>query len=55
MTDFYQLSMANALFQVGKSEQEAIFNLFFRKIPFRGGFAISAGLEAVVDFLEKFR
>src|SRR5690554_1583227 len=53
LTDFYQLTMAYAYWKSGKAEQEAVFNLFFRKTPFNNGFAIAAGLEYVMDYCEK--
>jgi len=55
LTDFYQLTMAYAYWKSGKAEQEAVFNLFFRKHPFEGGFTLAAGLEYVVDFCKGFR
>lgn len=54
LTDFYQLTMAYAYWKSGKAEQEAVFNLFFRKHPFQSGFTIAAGLEYVVDFCNNF-
>ncbi|MCH7408419.1 nicotinate phosphoribosyltransferase [Belliella sp. DSM 111904] len=54
LTDFYQLTMAYAYWKSGKAEQEAIFNLFFRKHPFHGGFTIAAGLAYVIDFCNNF-
>src|SRR5690606_377451 len=54
LTDFYQLTMANSYWKSGKSEQEAVFTLFFRKNPFQNGFTIAAGLEYVVDYCRNF-
>ncbi|MEX2591954.1 MAG: nicotinate phosphoribosyltransferase [Anditalea sp.] len=54
LTDFYQLTMAYAYWKSGKSEQEAVFNLFFRKNPFQNGFTIAAGLEYVIDYCNNF-
>ncbi|MFD2033713.1 nicotinate phosphoribosyltransferase [Belliella marina] len=54
LTDFYQLTMAYAYWKSGKAEQEAVFNLFFRKNPFQSGFTIAAGLEYVIDFCRNF-
>ncbi|MCU0399529.1 MAG: nicotinate phosphoribosyltransferase [Algoriphagus sp.] len=55
LTDFYQLTMAYAYWKSGKGEQEAVFNLFFRKNPFEGGFTLAAGLDYVVDFCKNFK
>src|SRR5690554_1601215 len=54
LTDFYQLTMAYAYWKSGKSEQEAVFNLFFRKNPFQNGFTVAAGLEYVIDYCNNF-
>lgn len=55
LTDYYQLTMAYAYWKSGKGEEEAVFNLFFRKHPFQGGFTLAAGLEYVIDFCENFK
>ena len=55
LTDFYQLTMAYAYWKSGKAEQEAVFNLFFRKHPFQGGFTIAAGLDYIVDYCKNFQ
>lgn len=55
LTDLYQLTMAAGYWKSGKAEQEAVFHLFFRKLPFSGGYAIAAGLGDVVKWLEGFR
>ncbi|GGZ31610.1 nicotinate phosphoribosyltransferase [Echinicola pacifica] len=55
LTDFYQLTMAYAYWKSGKSEQEAVFNLFFRKNPFQSGFTIAAGLDYVIDYCRNFK
>lgn len=46
--------MANGYFKAGRVKDEAVFHLFFRQLPFAGGYAILAGLEAVVDFVQHF-
>lgn len=55
LTDLYQLTMAAGYWKCGKAEQEAVFHLFFRKLPFSGGYAIAAGLGSVVEWLQGFR
>jgi len=53
--DMYQLSMANGYWQLGRHEEIAAFNLFFRRTPFQGGYAVAAGLADALSFLEDFR
>ncbi len=55
LTDLYQLTMAAGYWKCGKAEQEAVFHLFFRKLPFSGGYAVAAGLGDVVAWLRHFR
>ncbi|HID76906.1 MAG TPA: nicotinate phosphoribosyltransferase [Planctomycetaceae bacterium] len=55
LTDLYQLTMACGYWRKGLAERRAVFHLFFRRHPFRGGFTVAAGLASVVDFLEGFR
>lgn len=54
-TDLYQLTMAAAYWQAGKAEQESVFHLFFRRIPFKGGYAIAAGLGPALEWLRDFK
>lgn len=53
-TDLYQISMAHVYFKKAP-QQQAVFEYFFRKLPFQGGYAIFAGLEVLLDTLEKLR
>ena len=53
LMDFYELTMANGYFVTGKEHTEAVFDVFFRSVPDDGGYAIFAGLEQVIDYLEK--
>lgn len=55
LTDLYQLTMAYGYWKSGKSEQEAVFNLYFRKHPFQGGYTIACGLSSVIDYLNEYR
>lgn len=55
LTDLYQVTMAYGYWKSGTTEKEAVFNLYYRKNPFQGGYAIACGLEYVVDFLDNFK
>jgi nicotinate phosphoribosyltransferase len=55
LTDFYQITMAYAYWKAGVHQEEAVFDLFFRKNPFAGEFAIYAGLEEKLRLFENFR
>ncbi|MEK7950862.1 nicotinate phosphoribosyltransferase [Luteolibacter soli] len=54
-TDLYQLTMAAAYWNAGTADHESVFHLFFRRLPFHGGYAIAAGLEPALQWLEAFR
>jgi nicotinate phosphoribosyltransferase len=54
LTDLYQLTMAYGYWKTGRAEQEAVFHLFFRQNPFKGGYTIATGLQYVVDYLDGF-
>ena len=43
LCDFYELTMANGYFRSGMQDKITYFDLFFRKVPDEGGFAIAAG------------
>ena len=51
-TDQYQLAMGQVFFLKKTSNNLATFDYFFRKLPFKGGFAIFAGLENLLEVLE---
>ncbi|MFN3148427.1 nicotinate phosphoribosyltransferase [Bremerella sp.] len=55
LTDLYQLTMAYGYWKLGRANQQAVFHLFFRKPPFHGGYAIAAGLQQAVEYLEGYR
>ncbi|AGA68116.1 putative nicotinate phosphoribosyltransferase [Desulfitobacterium dichloroeliminans LMG P-21439] len=52
LTDLYQLTMMQGYYQNGYADKDAVFDLYFRKIPSGGGYAIAAGLEQVVEYIE---
>jgi nicotinate phosphoribosyltransferase len=54
LTDFYQLTMAHAYWKQGLTDLEAVFHLFYRRAPFQGRYALAAGLDSVIDYLEHF-
>ncbi|KGA96444.1 nicotinate phosphoribosyltransferase [Alkalihalobacillus alcalophilus ATCC 27647 = CGMCC 1.3604] len=53
-TDLYQINMAETYWEDNVHERKAVFELFFRKLPFGNGYAVFAGLERVIDFLQNF-
>ena len=50
--DLYELTMANGYFNDGDMQARVAFDVFYRKNPDRGGFAIFAGLEQIVEYIE---
>ena len=52
LTDFYEMTMANGYFCTDMAEDIAYFDMFFRKIPDDGGYAVMAGLEQVIRYLD---
>ena len=55
LTDLYQLTMAYGYWKTGAQDREAVFHLFFRQSPFKGGFAVACGLSRAVEFIRAFR
>lgn len=53
LTDLYQLTMAYGYWKSGLTETQTTFQLFFRKPPFKGGYAIAAGLETALQLIEQ--
>ena len=50
--DLYELTMANGYFNSGDKESKVAFDVFYRRNPDNGGFAIFAGLEQIIDYVE---
>lgn len=50
--DFYELTMAQVYFSMGRKDQVVTFDMFYRKNPDEGGFAIFAGLEQVIGYIQ---
>lgn len=55
LCDFYELSMANGYFQTPLRDRITYFDVFFRRVPDGGGFAIAAGLEQVIEYIQNLR
>lgn len=55
LTDYYELTMMNGYLKNDMKDRIACFDLFFRAVPESGGYAISAGLQQMIDYLEDLR
>ena len=55
LTDFYELTMANGYLTSGLKDVTAYFDVFFRRVPDDGGFAIMAGLQQTIEYLTSLR
>ncbi len=53
LCDFYELTMGNGYLEMGFDQKIAYFDVFFRNVPDGGGFAIAAGLEQVVEYIQQ--
>ena len=52
LCDFYELTMGNGYFENGFKDKITYFDVFFRRVPDKGGFAIAAGLEQLIRYIE---
>ena len=52
LCDFYELTMGNGYFENGYKDRICYFDVFFRQCPDNGGFAIAAGLEQIIDYIQ---
>lgn len=55
LADFYEFTMANGYLENGMGDKIAYFDMFFRSVPDDGGFAIMAGLEQLIEYLENLK
>ncbi len=55
LTDLYQLTMAQGYWAEGKTAEEACFTMYFREVPFRGGFAVACGMAQLAEMIDAFR
>ena len=53
LCDFYELTMSQGYFKTGYKDRITYFDLFFRRCPDGGGFAIAAGLEQIIQYIEE--
>ena len=53
--DFYELTMGNGYWRSGQKDRMTYFDLFFRDVPDKGGFAIFAGLSQMIDYIRNLR
>ena len=53
-TDFYELTMAQGYWKQNMN-QKVVFDMFFRRHPFNGGFSVFSGIETLLDILTEFR
>ncbi|NLW79241.1 MAG: nicotinate phosphoribosyltransferase [Ruminococcaceae bacterium] len=54
LVDFYELTMAKGYLEEGIGDKVAVFDMFFRKVPDGGGFAVMAGLEQFIEVIDNF-
>ncbi|MGX7112767.1 nicotinate phosphoribosyltransferase [Gemella cuniculi] len=54
-TDLYQINMGYAYFKDGIHERKSYFDVYFRKIPFGGGYAVFAGLAKIIEYVNSFK
>lgn len=52
LTDYYELTMSQAYFDQGMHDKVAVFDLYFRNVPDDGGYAMMAGVEQMIEYLE---
>lgn len=55
LTDFYELTMANGFLESGKGESIVYFDMFFRRVPDNGGYAIMAGVDQLIHYLSNLQ
>lgn len=51
-TDAYEINMMDTYFEQGIENRHAVFEAYFRKLPFGNGYAVFAGLEHVIDYIQ---
>ena len=51
LTDFYEITMSNGYFNKNMKDVIGVFDVFFRKVPDDGGFAVMCGLQQIIDYI----
>ncbi len=55
LTDWYEFSMNDAYIEGNKENEEVVFDVFFRKIPNEGGYAVMAGVDKLIEYVKNLR
>ena len=55
LTDWYELTMNEGYLSNNKNDAIAVFDVFFRKVPNGGGYAVMAGLDKIIEYIKKNR
>ena len=55
LVDFYEFTMSNGYFTNGMKDKTVVFDMFFRRVPDDGGYAIMAGLEQIIEYIEELK
>lgn len=55
LSDEYEFTMAQGYYLNGKKDNEAVFDVFFRKVPNEGGYAVMAGLDKIISYIENLK
>lgn len=55
LTDQYELNMANSYFESGMKDTVGVFDVFFRKVPSNGGYALMAGVDKVIEYINNLK
>lgn len=55
LTDFYEITMSNGYFEHGLKDKKVCFDMFFRRVPDNGGYAIMLGLEQLIDYIKNLK
>ena len=55
VADFYEFTMSNGYFLKNMNDKLSYFDVFFRRVPDKGGYVIVAGLEQVIDYIKNLR